>query len=100
MELSQEEKERIIADEKLRFETVKSLQTQGGGKCCAGHSCGGGMHGCGLCGSFWKGLILGLALCALLGCLFHQHFNGNQGGRCYYGGSMMHNSESSDPEKK
>src|ERR1700685_3603074 len=100
MELSHEEKDRIIAEEKLRFETVKSLQTQGGVKSCGNHLCGSGLHGCCHCGAFWKGLILGLILCAVVICFFHQHSCGNTGGRCFYDSPMMQYQDSPDTNKR
>lgn len=72
MELTQQEKERIEAEEKVRFETKKSLmkaECDGGGKGC-GCGCHQGTK-CGTCGchhgGFWKGLILGLILAFLFG---------------------------------
>jgi hypothetical protein len=100
MELSHEEKDRIVAEEKLRFETVKSLQTQGGAKSCGIHACGSGLHGCCHCGAFWKGLILGGVLCAVVGCFFHQRNYGNNGGRCYDGSPMTQYQDSPDTGKK
>ena len=96
MELSHEEKERIIAEEKLRFETVKGLQTQGEGKTCANHVCGTGPRGCCHCGAFWKGLILGLVLSAVFIFCYHRHFYGKNGGRCYYGSPVTQYQEPPD----
>jgi hypothetical protein len=100
MELSHEEKDRIVAEEKLRFETVKNLQLQGGGKGCGNHACGSGLHGCCHCGAFWKGLILGLVLCAIVGCFLRQRSYGRDGGRCYYDSPMMQYQDSPDATKK
>jgi hypothetical protein len=100
MELSHEEKDRVVAEEKFRFETVKSLQTQGGGKICGHHACASGLHGCCHCGAFWKGLILGLVLCVVVGCFFHQRNYRNDGERCYYDSPMMQYQDSPDTNKR
>jgi hypothetical protein len=84
MEFTQEEKDRIIAEEKLRYETVKGLQSQGGGKCCSSHVPGLGPHGCCRCGSLLKGVILGLVLAALFCFFMDRHHCGQDWGRCSY----------------
>ena len=95
MEFTQEEKDRIIAEETLRYETVKGLQSQGGGKCCSSHLPGLGSHGCCRCGSVFsvfKGMILGLVLAALF-CFFMDRYHcGRDGSRCSYNSapSMLH----------
>jgi hypothetical protein len=100
MELSQEEKDRIVAEEKLRYETVKQLKMQEGGGGWGGHgkACGCGCHGHGFgfgshrchCGGFWKGLIVGLVLGALFSLCFHHGYR-YCNGRGYYGAPMMQN---------
>jgi len=118
MELSQDEKNHIIAEEKLRFETIKQLRMQEGGgwgghgkECnCGGHAkaCGCGCHGHGYgfggsschCGGFWKGLILGLLLSALFSFCFHHKYYGHNDGRCYFGSPSAQNSEPAEPQKK
>lgn len=80
MELSQEEKDRIVAEEKLRFETKTQLMGEKWGK---HHGWGGPDwmgHGCHR-GGFWKGLLLGLFLALLFGFLFHHHRYGHGGWR-------------------
>jgi hypothetical protein len=110
MELSQEEKDRIIAEEKIRFEAIKRLKTQEGGGSWGGHGrgCGCGCHGHGFgfgshrchCGGFWKGLILGLILSALAGFFFHHRYYRHHEGRWNYGAPMMQNQgPSGTPEK-
>jgi|SRR5579883_1659566 len=99
MEFTQEEKYRIIADEKLRYETVKELQAQGGGKCCSRHGAGMGPHGCGHCGGILKGVILGLALAALFCFFMDRHRNGYSGGHCEYACPMMSRPDSADKTK-
>lgn len=109
MELSQEEKDRIVAQEKFRFETVQQLKTQaGGGSCgvhgktcncgCHGHGFGMGCHRC-HCGGFWKGLILGLILSAIFGLFCHRHYYGHGDGRCYYGSPMTQDQAPSESPK-
>jgi hypothetical protein len=44
MELSQEEKDRIAAEETVRFETIKALKAQQGGAGCQVKGCGCGCH--------------------------------------------------------
>ena len=62
MELSQKEKDRIIAETKVRFEATKALEAQ---------SVGG--YGCHR-GGFWKGLILGVFLTLLFGSVCRHLF--------------------------
>jgi hypothetical protein len=110
MELSQDEKDRIVAEEKLRYETVKELKKQegGGGWGPHGKNCGCGCHGHGFgfgspachCGGFWKGLILGLVLSALAGFFFHHRHDGAYDGCCHYGASMMQNQQPSESPSK
>jgi hypothetical protein len=67
MELTQEEKERILAEERVRFDAKKQiLEEQAHARCGHGRGCG-----CGCCrhGGFLKGLILGVLLTALAGFL-------------------------------
>jgi hypothetical protein len=97
MEFSHEEKERIIAEEKLRHETRKELLAQGGGKGCGNGACGSGLHGSCHCGAFWKGLILGLILSALFGFIFNRHYGMD---RCLYGSTMMQNQAAPDATQK
>jgi hypothetical protein len=99
MELSQEEKDRIVAEEKLRFETKKQLKMQEGGGgwghgkgcgCgCQGHGFGMGSHRC-HCGGFWKGLVVGLVLGIFLSFCIHHGYR-HWDGRGYYGAPMMQN---------
>ena len=77
MELSDQEKERIAAEEKVRHEARKALHREEWGGCC-----GRGGHGWGHRGGFWKGLIVGLLLCAAFGMLRHH-------GKCGYGHGYM-----------
>ena len=80
MELSQEEKERIIAEEKLRFETKRQLiREQWGGPWSGwGRGYGGWGNSCGHRGGFWRGLFVGLLVWALFSFCGHHH-------RCWYG---------------
>jgi hypothetical protein len=81
MELSQEEKERIIAEEKLRFETKTQLMGEKWGK---HHGPGWGQDwmgpGCPR-GGFFKGLLAGILLAVLFCFLFHHHHHGYGGWR-------------------
>jgi hypothetical protein len=96
MEQPPEEKSQNVMDEKLGLETGKDPKSnEGSGNCgCHCHRFGGGMRGCRHCGGFWKGFIVGLALFALVTCLF-DHFCGRNMGRCYNGMPMMQNQEPS-----
>jgi hypothetical protein len=98
MEFTQEEKDRIIADQKLRHETSKSLMT-GGGKCCSSHEAGMGLHGCSHCGGIFKGVILGLVLAALFCFFTDRHRDGCTWGHCDYGSPMMSHPDSADKTK-
>ncbi len=80
MELSQEEKDRIVAEEKLRFETKSQLKREHGGR---GYGWGGG-YGCHR-GGFWKGLLVGVLACLILGFLFHPHRDEWRGGWHHHG---------------
>jgi hypothetical protein len=100
MEFSHEEKERIIAEEKLRYETRENILSQGGSKSCGCGTGGSDSHGACGCGSFIKGLILGLVLAAIVGYFCNRHCFGNDGGRCYYGSTMMQNQTPPEPPKK
>jgi hypothetical protein len=86
MELSQDEKDRIIAEEKLRMETRKEFfkenfghggwggHWRGGWRGgCYGHRCGGGL---------FKVLVLGLVIFGLCHLWHRPCFYGNG---CYYG---------------
>lgn len=88
MELSQDEKDRLIAEEKVRFETRKQMMSEGASGSC-GH---GGRGACGTgCGNrcgFVKGLIVGLVLCGILSFWCHHRCHGPNDGRCGYGASM------------
>jgi hypothetical protein len=69
MELTQREKDRIIAEEKVRFEAKKEIiREQTGGRCGHGFGCACGRHG-----GFLKGLIFGVLLTVLAG-LFACHY--------------------------
>jgi hypothetical protein len=105
MELTQEEKDRIIAEENVRFEAKNQLwketKAKGGGHGpgCTCPSCGGGGGGCacghgygkwgGGCGchrgGFLMGFLLGIVLTILLGLVLHRHH-----GRDGYGGWGHH----------
>ena len=83
MELSEQEKERIIAEEKVRHEARQSLE----GDSCCGHGHGWrGRHG-----GFWKGLILGAIIASVCGHYCRRHYGGMgmcgmgmpMGGGCY-----------------
>jgi hypothetical protein len=100
MEFTHEEKERIIAEEKLRHQAIKELQAQGGGKCCSSHTGAMGIHGCCHCGGILKGVILGLVLAALFCFFFDRHHGGNGWGRCPYNGSPMMSSPDSQGQTK
>jgi len=126
MELTQQEKDRIIAEEKVRYEARKALKVAEGGSCqrkgcvCGCHSQGGGscnVQGCGCgchgqaspgcgkswgchCGGFWKGLILGLILSLVLGFICRHFYGWNHDGACFYGSSMMQNSQPSEAPGK
>ena len=69
MELSQKEKDRIIAETKVRFEATLALEAQSG----RGYGC--------YRGGFWKGLILGVLLTLLFSFVCRHTF-----GRHYYYG--------------
>jgi hypothetical protein len=91
MELTQQEKDRIIAEEKVRFEAKhqfwKEVKGKGGGHGpgCNCPSCGGGSCGCGRgygkwgggCGchrgGFLLGFLAGIVLTLLLGMFMHRH---------------------------
>src|SRR6185436_20560475 len=85
MELSQDEKDRIIAEEKLRFETKQQLTQEKRGAQCGGWEHHG--HGCGHRRSFWRGLIAGIILSVLFSFLCHYHRYGGFCGHnaCSYG---------------
>jgi hypothetical protein len=83
MELSPKEKGHIIAEEKLRYETVQGLQSQGGGK-----NCGSKYHACCHGGAFWKGLIIGLVLASMFSLCFREHYGRYHGDHCYYSAPM------------
>lgn len=89
MELTQQEKDRIIAEEKVRYETVKGLHSQSGCKCCSHQGTGMGLHGCSHCGGIFKGVILGLVLAALFCFFMDRHRDGYSWGHCNYGSPMM-----------
>ncbi len=89
MELTDQEKERIVAEEKVRHEARQSL---GGDDCCGGGGCCGHGHGWhGRSGGFWKGLILGIIIASVCGHFCRRHFGGYgmcgmgmpMGGGCY-----------------
>ena len=63
MDLTQEEKERILAEERYRLEAKQQISQEHHG--CCGH----GFHQVG----FWKGFLLGIILSALVGLAFHHH---------------------------
>jgi len=86
-------------EEKTGLEMGKNPKSNemGGGCGCHCHRCGCGMRGC-HCGGFWKGLIVGLALFALVICLC-DHFCGHTG-RGYYGMPMMQSEPSTEPNQK
>jgi hypothetical protein len=81
MEFGQEEKERIVAEEKLRMETRKEYFKENFGGMGWGHRWGGHWHGChGRCGGgFLKALVLILVIAAL----FH-FWHGAPCGPCGY----------------
>jgi hypothetical protein len=76
MELSKKEKDRIIAETKVRFEATQALEAQSGKK--------------GYCrrGGFWRGLILGVLLTLLCGSVcrhlfgHHYYYGMGYGGGC------------------
>ncbi len=83
MELNEQDKERIIAEEKLRMETRKEFFKDNFGGMGWGGRWGGGWHGYGChgyrCGGgLFKVLVLGLAIFGLCH-LWHR------GGPCGYG---------------
>lgn len=85
MELSQEEKDRIVAEEKLRMETRKDFLKDnfggmGRGPWGGGHGCGHG-YGCHRFG-FLKGLLIIVLLFGLFH-FWHRPFCGGYPG--YYG---------------
>jgi hypothetical protein len=100
MEQPAEEKNQSGVEEKLGMETAKSPKADDGhGHCgCHCHRFGGGLQGCRHCGGFWKGLIAGLALFALVICLC-DHFCGRNMGRCN-GMPMTQNQEPSGTTQK
>ncbi len=76
MELNQEEKDRIIAEEKLRMETRKDyVKEHFEGPGCCGRRWGWHGHGCHRHG-FW-GFMRLLVILLVLGAVFHWwHFGG------------------------
>jgi len=62
MELTQAEKDRILAEEQYRLEAKRQVTQPSG---CCGH----GVHR----GGFWRGFVLGIILCALIGLVCHHH---------------------------
>lgn len=72
---------------------VEANKSQGGCGCQCHNKCGSGMNGCGHCG-FWKGLILGVVLCALLVFFCDRVCDRHMKG-CFYGSPMMQNQEPS-----
>jgi hypothetical protein len=84
MELSQEEKDRIIAEEKLRFETTSQMMKEKWGS-GHGHGWDRGFMGYGCHrGCFWKGLLVGILLAVLFCFLCHHH--GYEGRGWHHGG--------------
>lgn len=90
MELSEQDKDRIKAEERARFEARRELMHEKwggwGGGCCGGH----GWHRFG----FLKGLVVGIILCWLLGlCRMHMPWGcygpGMMGQGCYGMGAPM-----------
>jgi len=98
MELSQKEKDRIVAETKVRFEATKALEAQDGGGCGHGKNCGYRR------GGFYKGLILGVFLTLFFGFVCRHMFRHPYGmgymNSCPYGSCMMQNSEPTDTPKK
>ena len=71
MELSQDEKDRIIAEEKLRMDTRRDyLKDQFGERGWHGRHMGGCWHGHGCCGRGW-GFLRALVVILLLAAAFH-----------------------------
>ena len=97
MEISHEEKQRIIEEEKIRYEARKELMVQSGKKSCGCGSCGVGSNGACGCSGFWKGLILGVVLAAIVGFVINHHCGGD---RCHYGSTMMQNQAPAEPPQK
>jgi len=76
MEMSQEEKD-------------KAQKSQGGCGCQCHNKCGAGMNSCcGKCGTFFKGLIAGVLLCALF-AFFCEHICDRHMEHCYFNSSSM-----------
>jgi len=70
MELNEQEKERIIAEEKLRMETRKEFFKENFGGPWRGHW-GGGWHGYGCHRSWGFGIFKALILALIIVGLFH-----------------------------
>ncbi len=95
MELSQKEKDRIIAETKVRFEATKELESQSG-SCSHGRGC----HR----GGFWRGLLLGVLLTLLCGSvcrhLFRHTYGMGYAGGCPFSSCPSQLSEPADTPKK
>ena len=79
MELPEKEKERILAEEKVRFEAKRQLWKEACGGWGGGHW-GGWGHRRG----FWKGFLVGILAAWLIGHLACRHRGWGWGG-CRYG---------------
>ncbi len=95
MEFTQAEKDRVLAEEKLRYETFKDLQLLWGGKFCPFHSFGPGPYGGCQCRSLIKGFLLGVVFASLLFFLFARQGFARDGGRVNYNGSPVMQSHGS-----
>jgi hypothetical protein len=90
MELSQKEKDRIIAETKVRFEATRALESQSSGACGHGRACGCGR------GGFWKGLFWGVLITLFFGFVCRHTF-GRPYGMGYMGACPFSSGQSQNP---
>lgn len=106
MELSEQDKERIKAEEKVRHEAHKEFARGDWGGCCGGHGHGWRSW------TFWKGVIVGLVAAWLFcggmcrggkfwGCHSSGHGYGMMGSACCeMGGKLPPNHPPVEPPAK
>lgn len=67
-------------------------KSEGGCGCQCHNKCGAGMNGCSHCG-FWKGLIAGVVLCALIMFICDRVCANHMASCAYNSSSMTQNAE-------